>query len=38
MSRDELVEERLKLSDASTKLSELPEKFKDFVSKHDKIY
>ena len=38
MSRDELVEELLKLSDVSTKLSELTEKFNDFVSKHDKIY
>ena len=38
MSRDELVEELLKLLDVSTKLSELTEKFNDFVSKHDKIY
>ena len=38
MSRDELVEELLKLSDVSTKLSELTEKFNDFVSKHNKIY
>ena len=37
ISRDELVEE-LKLSDVSTKLSELTEKFNDFVSKHDKVY
>ena len=38
MSRDELVEELLKLLDVSTKLSELTEKFNNFVSKHDKIY
>ena len=38
MSRDKLVEEPLKLSDVSSKLSELTEKFNDFVSKHDKIY
>ena len=38
MSGDELVEELLKLSDVSSKLSELTEKFKDFVSKHDKVY
>ena len=38
MSRDKLVEELLKLLDVSTKLSELTEKFNDFVSKHDKIY
>ena len=38
MSRDELIEELLKLSDVSSKLSELTEKFKDFVSKHDKVY
>ena len=38
MSRDELVEELPKLLDVSTKLSELTEKFNDFVSKHDKIY
>ena len=37
MSRDELVEELLKLLDVSTKLSELTEKFNDFVPKHDKI-
>ena len=29
MSRDELVEELLKLSDVSSKLSELTKKFKD---------
>ena len=38
MNREELVKELLKLSDMSTKLSELTEKFNDFVSKHDKIY
>ena len=38
MSRDELVEELLKLSDVSAKPSELTEKFNDFVSKHGKIY
>ena len=38
MSRDELVEELFKLLDVSAKLSELTEKFNDFVSKHDKIY
>ena len=37
MNREELVKELLKLSDMSTKLSELTEKFNDFVSKHDKI-
>ena len=36
MSRDTIVEELLKLLDVSTKLSELAEKFNDFVSKHDK--
>lgn len=34
MSRDELVEELLKLSDMSSKLSKLTEKFNNFVSKH----
>lgn len=34
MSRDELVEELLKLSDMSSKLSELTEKFNNFVPKH----
>ena len=34
MSREEL----LKLSDVSSKLSELTEKFNNFVSKHDKVY
>ena len=38
MSRDELIEELLKLLDVSSKLSELTEKFDDFVSKHDKVY
>ena len=38
MSTEELVEELLKLSDEPAKLSELTEKFNDFVSKHDKIY
>ena len=38
ISRDELVEELLKLSDVSSKLSELTEKFNDFMSKHDKVY
>ena len=38
MSRDELVEELLKWSDVSSELSELTEKFNDFVSKHDKVY
>ena len=38
MTRDEVVEELLKLSDVLTKLSELPEKFNDFVLRHDKIY
>ena len=38
MKRDELVEELLKLSDVSSKLSELTEKFNNFVSKHDKVY
>ena len=38
MSRDELVEELLKLLNVSTKLSGLTEKFNNFVSKHDKVY
>ena len=38
MSRDELVEELLKWSDVSSELSELTEKYNDFVSKHDKVY
>ena len=38
ISRDVLVEELLILSDVSSKLSELIEKFNDFVSKHDKVY
>ena len=38
MSRDELVEELLKLLNASIKLSGLTEKFNNFVSKHDKVY
>ena len=39
MSRDELVEELLKLSYVSSKLSEPTEKFNDFVSKYDdKVY
>ena len=38
MSRDEFVEKLLKLSDVSTKISELTENFNDFVSKHDEIY
>ena len=38
ISRDELVEELPILSDVSSKLSELIEKFNDFVSKHDKVY
>ena len=38
MSRDELVEELIKLSDVSSKLPNLAEKFNSFVSKHDKVY
>ena len=38
MSRDELVEELLKLPDVLTKLSELTEKFNNFLSKHGKVY
>ena len=38
MSRDELVEEPLKLSYVSSKLSEPTEKINDFVSKYDKVY
>ena len=38
MSRDELVEELLKLSYVSSKLSEPTEKFNDFVSKYEKVY
>ena len=38
MSKDELVEELLKLSYVSSKLSEPTEKFNDFVSKYDKVY
>ena len=38
MSRDELVEELFKLWDVPSKLSELTERFNDFVSKHDKVY
>ena len=38
MSRNELVEELVRLSDVSSKLSELTEKLNDFVSKYDKVY
>ena len=38
MSRDKFVEELLRLSDVSFTVSELTEKFNDFVSKHDKVY
>ena len=38
MSRDELVEELLKLLDESSKLSDLTKKFDGFVSKYDKLY
>ena len=38
MSRDKVVEELLKLSDVSSKLSELNKKFKDFVLKYGKVY
>ena len=38
ISRDELVEELLKLLHVSLKLSEVTEKFNDLVSKHDKVY
>ena len=38
ISRNELLEELVKLSDGSSKLSELIEKFNNFVSKHDKVY
>ena len=38
MSRDELVEELLKLLDVSLKISDLIEKFNYFMSKYDKFY
>ena len=38
MSKDELVEQLLKLSDVSSKLSDLTEEFNDFLSKHKKVY
>ena len=38
MSRDKLVEELLKLSDDSSKLSDLTEKFNDFLLKDKKDY
>ena len=38
MSKDELVEQLLKLSDVSSKLSDLTEEFNDFLSKHEKVY
>ena len=37
-SRDELVEELLKLSDAPSKISDLTEKLNRFVSKYDNLY
>ena len=38
MSRDKLVEELLKLSADSSKLSDLTEKFDDFLLKDKKVY
>ena len=38
MSRDKLVEELLKLSYVSSKLSDLAKTFNDFISKYDKVY
>lgn len=38
MSRDELVEELLKLLYVLSKLSDLIEKFNDFVWKYNKVY
>ena len=38
ISRNELLEELVKLSDGSSKLSELIEKFKKFLSKNGKDY
>ena len=38
MSRDELVEELLKLLDVSLKISDLIEKFNYFMSKYDQLY
>ena len=37
-SRDELVEELLKLSDVPSKISDLTEKLNRFVSKYDNLY
>ena len=37
-SKDELVEQLLKLSDVPSKLSDLTEEFNDFLLKHEKLY